>query len=253
MGSKPGSGSRGLASGGGALTPSFPPGLQPGQARGLLPEERGERAARQAAETEAAERRHLPPRLARARRPGQGPRRQGSPQTSQRPPATLLAHATVTSPSPIGAVTWEPRESAPAPFPGIALPSPSPHPTPRQSRSIFISREFFMSYRIELEMQGGRGLCQDSASCGRRHFSPGGAAPPFQRTELPQGETGTSPLPSPEALLLGGGAPLAVTLWTVCAITSTKDLCWGGSRRGPGGPLKHFCLTLCHLLPPCWG
>lgn len=133
IGSKLGSGSRGLAGGGGALTPSFPPGLQPGQARGLLPEERGERAARQAAETEAAERRHLPPRLPRASRPWQGPRRQGSPQTSQRPPAALLAPATETSPSPIGAVTWEPRNRL-QPHPQ-GLPFPPLPPTPLPDRA----------------------------------------------------------------------------------------------------------------------
>lgn len=76
---------------------------------------------------------------------------------------------------------------------------------------------------------------------------PWGATPPFQRTELPQGETGTSPLPSPEALLLGGGAPLAVTLWTVCAITSTKDLCWGGFKERPWGTPEAF---LPHFMSP---
>ena len=75
-----------------------------------------------------------------------------------------------------------------------------------------------------------------------------GRAPPFLSTELPQGETGTSPLPSPEDLLLGGGTSQAVTLWTVCAITSAKDLCWGGrSARGPGGPPEAF---LPHFMSP---
>lgn len=96
-------------------------------------------------------------------------------------------------------------------------------------------------------------LCLDAASSGGRHFSPRGlprqgmAPPPFLSTELPQGETGTSPLPSPEVLLLGGGTPQAVTLWTVCAITSTKDLCRGCSVRGPGGPPEAF---LPHFMSP---
>lgn len=72
--------------------------------------------------------------------------------------------------------------------------------------------------------------------------SPQGAAPaekgspPFLSTELPQGETGISPPPPPEALLLGGGSPQAVTLWTVCAIMSTKDLCWGIEGEALGDP-----------------
>lgn len=122
-----------------------------------------------------------------------------------------------------------------------------------------------MSYQIRVIDAGKKGacwgvgcgaLCQDTASSGGRPFYPKGLprlgrAPPFLSTELPQGETGTSPLPSPEDLLLGGGTSQAVTLWTVCAITSTKDLCWGAAQREAlGDPLKHFCLTLCHLLPP---
>ena len=96
-----------------------------------------------------------------------------------------------------------------------------------------------MSYQIRVRDAGKEGacwgvgcgaLCQDTASSGGRPFYPKGLprlgrAPPFLSTELPQGETGTSPLPSPEDLLLGGGTSQAVTLWTVCAITSTKDLC----------------------------
>lgn len=123
-----------------------------------------------------------------------------------------------------------------------------------------------MSYQITVRDAGKEGacwgvgcgaLCQDTASPGGRPFYPKGLlrlgrAPAFLSTELPQGETGTSPLPSREDLLLGGGTSQAVTLWTVCAITSTKDLCWwgGAQREALGDPLKHFCLTLCHLLPP---
>ncbi|CAN0337075.1 unnamed protein product [Rangifer tarandus platyrhynchus] len=109
-----------------------------------------------------------------------------------------------------------------------------------------------MSYQITVRDAGKEGacwgvgcvaLCQDAASSGGRSFYPKGLlrlgrAPAFLSTELPQGETGTSPLPSPEDLLLGGGTSQAVTLWTVCAITSTKDLCWGGvlSERPWGTP-----------------
>lgn len=91
-------------------------GLQPGQARGLLPEERGERAAGQAAETEAAERRRLPPGLPGARRPGPGPRGQGSPAPSQRPPALLLAPP------------WDPFPQGPDLAPAVRPHSPPPLP-----------------------------------------------------------------------------------------------------------------------------
>ena len=37
----------------------------------------------------------------------------------------------------------------------------------------------------------------------------------------------------------------------LCNYVHQRPVLVGGrSARGPGGPLKHFCLTLCHLLPP---
>lgn len=271
-GPKLGFGSRGWPVG---LSLSFLPGIQPGQTRGFLPEERGERASGQAAEAEAAERSHIPPRLPRARRPGPRSRRQGSPPTSQRSSAPFLAPATVTPASrrvcDLGGQLTAPGGSCicPAPFPDCDLPLPFPPPHPQTEQKYFYKqRIFFMSYQIELEMQGGRGPAGEwgvggplprSSLIWWKALPPQGppqqgrAPPPFLSTELPQGETGTSLLPSPEVLLLGGDTLQAVTLWTVCAITSTKDLCWGAQLEALGDPLKHCCLTLCHLLLPFWG
>lgn len=206
----------------GGLTAAFPPGVQPGQARGLFPEERGERASGQAAETEAAQRRHLPPRFPCARCPRQGPSHQGSPPPSQWPPAPLLAPTTVTVPSSIGAVTWHHRSS---PSPGIAL--PPPHSQTEQK--YFYKQRIFYVLPDRVRDAGREGpagewgvgapLSRPPSLAGRRRFSPhrgllqqGRAPPPFLSTELPQGETGTSSLSSSEALLLGGDTPQAVTL-----------------------------------------
>lgn len=205
------------------VTPSFPPGVQPGQARRLLSEERGERATGQAAETEAAERCHLPPSLSCARCPRPGPCRQGSPPPSQRSLAPLLAPslATVTLPFPLEAVC----DLASGIIRSL-LPQRLPSSPLSQTEQRYFYKRIFYVLPDRVRDAGREGACwgvgcegpSAKTLSGRRCCSPRGlpqqgrAPPPFLSTELPRGETETSPLPSPEALLLGSGTPQAVTL-----------------------------------------
>lgn len=159
-------------------------------------------------------------------------------------------------PPPTGAVTRPPASSR-LPIPGDC---PSP-PTPDRARSIFISREFFMSYQIELEMQGGRGPAGEwgvgapsakTASSGRRHFSPrsccsgGGLLPPFSALSCHREKLGPLPCP-PLTPSLGRGHPSSCHFMDCLCNRIHQRPVFGGSGRGPGGPPEAF---LPHFMSP---
>lgn len=193
---------------------SPPLGVQPRQARGLLPEERGERAAGQAQEAEAAKRRHLPPGLPGPRRPRPGPRRQGRPAENQRAPAALLAPATGT-PIPPGAVIRPggPRAAPPpAPTPPNSL---TRHPQTEQ-KYFYKQRNFFYVLMDRVRDAGRKGACWGLGGCpGGQGFPP---HTPFLSTAFCHG-WGYSPL-----------SPLKLSLYGLCNSVHQRPG-WGGRFR----------------------
>lgn len=262
------------------------PGIQPRQAGRLLFEKCGECASSQEAQAEAPERSCLPPRLPGACLLGSPNSlcHQGDIPPSQRPLVPLLAPATVT-PFPLGAVTLRSLvlPAAPTLIPRNYPPLRSP-PSPRQSRSIFISRDFLKNVlpdkswgHREASVVSRVGFTTPphphTVSSRERAFlgassTKEGHPFPSLRHAVAMGKNQEHPplLCSPGALPLGGDTrQYDVTLWTVCnyvhqrPVLGTGERPWGTSgaflkcttfmspaERGRGSPTRGGTLPLTH-------
>lgn len=116
-----------------------------------------------------------------------------------------------------------------------------------------------MSYQIELEMQGGRGLCQDTAPSGPRH-SPRGCSSREGKGSFSHFFFALSchweklgPLPySPLRPCPWEGAPLPLSLYGLSVQLCPPKTCVGGFKERPWGTpeasLPHFMSPASSLL-----